>query len=89
MEEEADNTGNDKKNASSGLCKRMIVKEEGEAQETYAAIEMLAADMGLTSFTSRAFCRASFLLAASSCSSSSFRQVGRILRDAAACIALA
>lgn len=35
---------------------------------------MLAADMGLTSFTSKAFCRASFLLAASSCSSSSFRQ---------------
>lgn len=42
--------------------------------ETYAVIEMLAADIGLTSFTSKAFCRASFLLAASSCSSSSFNQ---------------
>ncbi|TNN59701.1 hypothetical protein EYF80_030072 [Liparis tanakae] len=33
-------------------------------------MEMLAADIGLTSFTSNAFCRASFLLAAFSCSSS-------------------
>lgn len=40
---------------------------------TYAAMEMLATEMGLTSFTSRAFCSASFLLAASSCSSSSCR----------------
>lgn len=40
--------------------------------QTYAVMEMLAADIGLTSLTSRAFCRASFLLAASSCSSSSF-----------------
>ena len=35
-------------------------------------MEMLAADIGLTSFTSLAFCRSSFLLMASSCSSSSF-----------------
>lgn len=41
---------------------------------TYAAMEMLAAEMGLTSFTSSAFCSASFLLAASSCSSSSCRR---------------
>lgn len=44
----------------------------GGCEQTHAAIEMLAADMGLTSFTSKAFCSASFLLAASSCSSSSF-----------------
>lgn len=54
-----------------GRVSRATVRREGSSQ-TYAAIEMLAADMGLTSFTSRAFCRASFLLAASSCSSSSF-----------------
>lgn len=35
---------------------------------------MLAAEMGLTSFTSLAFCRASFLLMASSCSSSSWER---------------
>lgn len=46
-------------------------REKGR-KRTHAAIEMLAADMGLTSFTSKAFCSASFLLAASSCSSSSF-----------------
>lgn len=46
--------------------------EGGGCEQTHAAIEMLAADMGLTSFTSKAFCSASFLLAASSCSSSSF-----------------
>lgn len=40
-------------------------------REPYAAMEMLAADMGLTSATSLAFCRASFWLAASSISSSS------------------
>lgn len=56
--------------------------------ETYAVIEMLAADIGLTSFTSKAFCRASFLLAASSCSSSSFSQSKqRLLHVDALCIA--
>lgn len=46
--------------------------KENRHNQTHAAIEMLAADMGLTSFTSKAFCSASFLLAASSCSSSSY-----------------
>lgn len=45
---------------------------------TYAVMEMLAADMGLTSFTSLAFCRASFLLMASSCSSSSCNRQRKI-----------
>ena len=46
--------------------------------ETHAAMERLAADSGLTSATSLAFCRAIFLLAAcsSSCSSCTDRQRG-------------
>lgn len=56
------------------LCGWTGVKwHQGEREDTctYAAIEMLAADIGLTSFTSMAFWSAMLFLAASSCSSSS------------------
>lgn len=42
---------------------------------------MFAADMGLTSFTSLAFCRANFLLMASSCSSSSWKVDCKIVQE--------
>lgn len=68
----ADSTRIDKgDNYCQGMRTRLLVGGGVGHSHTYAAIEMLAAEMGLTSFTSKAFCRASFLLAASSCSSSS------------------
>lgn len=56
-----------------GKCFERLPKKQAAVAETetHAAMERLAADSGLTSATSLAFCKASFWLAASSSSCSS------------------
>lgn len=51
-------------------------KKRAAVKETHAAMERLAADSGLTSATSLAFCKAIFWLAASSSSCSSCEKDG-------------
>lgn len=58
------------------LLRRHRDSSSSGGSETHAAMERLAADSGLTSATSLAFCRAIFWLAASSSSCSSCGEGG-------------